>query len=329
MSMANCKFCQHPFTKGDHSVDKNPFRNLAQAIRVMNNYADVVDIEFIIQTRPPERRPNQNISNYDTTRSRCSTVSVAFTSEGTGDKYGSLGSCNWENSMSDNRRSLCPSMAISVIVAVLLVPLPAHAQIIVNGSFEQPATSTAVTVNGPANTTGLPGWTVGLVSIDVVNAAGNGFVTGPAYADAQYVDLDGSPGPGQISQTLATTLGQSYILSFAYGNNVVGAQSSNPGATVALTGSNLAPFTVNHSTSTTSNINWTLFSGQFTATGTTAALSFTSTSTGGNGGILLDAVSVTPVPEPGALALSAMSAIGWVTYWRRRWKQTRPARSSC
>jgi choice-of-anchor C domain-containing protein len=216
-------------------------------------------------------------------------------------------------------------MVTIAIVAAAFVPMSAHAQVIVNGSFEQPATSTVVTVNGPANTTGLPGWTVGLVSIDVVNATGNGFLTGPAFDGAQYLDLDGSPGPGQISQTFSTTVGQSYVLSFAYGNNTIGAQSPNPGATVTVTGSDLAPFTVNHSTSTTNNLDWTVFTGTFTATGTTAVLSFTSTSTGGNGGILLDAVSVTPVPEPGAFALVGMSAVGWPTFWRRRWQSNSPA----
>jgi choice-of-anchor C domain-containing protein len=226
--------------------------------------------------------------------------------------------------MSTNPLCTCRSMVTIAIVAAAFVPMSARAQVIVNGSFEQPTTNTAITVNGPANTTGLPGWTVGLVSIDVVNAAGNGFLTGPAFDGAQYVDLDGSPGPGEISQTLATVLGQSYSLSFAYGNNVVGAQSSNPGATVALTGSDLTPFTINHSTSTTSNLGWTVFTGTFTATGTSATLSFTSTSTGGNGGILLDAVSVTPVPEPGAFALVSMSTVGWVTFWRRRGQSITP-----
>jgi hypothetical protein len=30
----------------------------------------------------------------------------------------------------------------------------------------------------------------------------------------------------------------------------------------------------------------------------------------------------TTVPEPGALALSGIAAIGWVTFWRRRWQPT-------
>ena len=29
---------------------------------------------------------------------------------------------------------------------------------------------------------------------------------------------------------------------------------------------------------------------------------------------------ITAIPEPGTLALSGLAAIGWVTYWRRRWR---------
>jgi fibronectin-binding autotransporter adhesin len=35
--------------------------------------------------------------------------------------------------------------------------------------------------------------------------------------------------------------------------------------------------------------------------------------------------SPTPVPEPGTLALTGMAAIGWVTFWRRRWQSNGPA----
>src|SRR5258708_695057 len=33
----------------------------------------------------------------------------------------------------------------------------------------------------------------------------------------------------------------------------------------------------------------------------------------------------TAVPEPGTLALAGMAAIGWVTFWRRRWAPVRVA----
>jgi hypothetical protein len=31
-------------------------------------------------------------------------------------------------------------------------------------------------------------------------------------------------------------------------------------------------------------------------------------------------VSVSPVPEPGSVALLGGAAVGWVVYWRRKWR---------
>jgi hypothetical protein len=38
-------------------------------------------------------------------------------------------------------------------------------------------------------------------------------------------------------------------------------------------------------------------------------------------------LAVTGVPEPGSLALMGVAAIGWVTFWRRRWQSNGPSAS--
>src|SRR4051794_8493864 len=103
-------------------------------------------------------------------------------------------------------------------VALAAVAAPARAQVIQNGSFESPVVTSGsvTTVTGPGNTPGLPGWTVGPNSVDVV-APGAG--TAPAANLRQYLDLDGTPGPGQISQTFTTVPGLGYMMSFSYANN--------------------------------------------------------------------------------------------------------------
>ena len=35
-------------------------------------------------------------------------------------------------------------------------------------------------------------------------------------------------------------------------------------------------------------------------------------------------ITGTPIPEPGTLAMSGIAAIGWVTFWRRRWRRIAP-----
>jgi PEP-CTERM motif len=52
---------------------------------------------------------------------------------------------------------------------------------------------------------------------------------------------------------------------------------------------------------------------------TASGINFTATYLGGNGHDFV----LTAVPEPGALALGGLAAIGWVAYWRRRWARNR------
>ena len=41
----------------------------------------------------------------------------------------------------------------------------------------------------------------------------------PPTRVTSLIDLDGTPGPGELTQSFATTPGQTYELSFAYANN--------------------------------------------------------------------------------------------------------------
>src|SRR5207237_1280275 len=106
---------------------------------------------------------------------------------------------------------------LGVMALVLFVAATAHsAQILVNGSFEQPDLS----VSGFqefANGDPFPGWTIGGDSIDLYNDTG-GASLGTAYDGHQYVDLDGAA-PGQLTQTFATSAGTQYQFFFAYANN--------------------------------------------------------------------------------------------------------------
>ncbi|MEZ4706747.1 MAG: choice-of-anchor D domain-containing protein [Caldilineaceae bacterium] len=77
---------------------------------------------------------------------------------------------------------------------------------VVNGSFEM----------GPdgANQTNIPGWTVVSGNVDVWNGYFN--------PDGSYseLDLDGTPGPGTIEQTITgLSAGQSYFFEFSYATN--------------------------------------------------------------------------------------------------------------
>ncbi len=194
-----------------------------------------------------------------------------------------------------------------VLAAVLATGIHSTDAAIINGSFETPETDTFIYITAGQDTI-LP-WVVGLTGVDL-GSVNNGFIVGPAFEGTQSIDLDGSPGPGQLTQAFATTPGLLYAVTFAYANNYVN-QPGGASATVRLfdgLGDRLNQ-TVSHSSSVSGDLDWTVFDGQFTALQTTTSIEFTSLSgAGSQGGILLDGVSVEIVPEPASAALLLLGA---------------------
>ena len=202
-------------------------------------------------------------------------------------------------------------------VAIGLVPAAASAQLVANGGFEMPVIPGTCCNTVPPDS--LPGWNVTTGNVNVVNGTFNGTPSpGPnlAYQGTQYLDLVGQGGTGGISQGLTLTAGNLYNLTFAYSNNGF-APNESTSASASFLIDGLAG-TISHSTSTPTNLDWQIFSANFVATGPNI-LSFTNLTGGPNEGILLDAVSVTGVPEPGTWAMMVLGfgAIGFATRRRR------------
>src|SRR5690606_21829679 len=96
-----------------------------------------------------------------------------------------------------------------------------------------------------------------------------------AFEGNQYLDLVGEGGFGTISQTFNTVAGQSYNLSFYYSHNLFsGLQSASANFTVG--GVDLVD-SITHSTGSTSNLDWLLYSGNFVATNSSTILTFNNT----------------------------------------------------
>jgi hypothetical protein len=93
--------------------------------------------------------------------------------------------------------------------ALLSLPLLANANLLVNGSFEDPGVNPGTwTIYGS-----VPGWTV-TNGMEVRNAN-----AGTAQDGANYVEMDGNVN-STFAQSVATTAGQWYTLSFWYSNRV-------------------------------------------------------------------------------------------------------------
>ena len=201
---------------------------------------------------------------------------------------------------------------LMLTTGIALSALGAQAQNLVqNGSFEM-LTNTSVSggyavIN--AGSTNITGWTVGGNSVDVINGA-FGAISGNS------IDMLGSPGPGSLSQTVNTVIGQTYDISFALSYNSVPQNGTvlfslnNDPASSFSAASNTAPFTT--------------IAFQYMATQALTTLTFASTGGAGGSGVVLDnvaMVSAVPEPETYAMMLAGLGLMGAVAR-RRKAKQT-------
>lgn len=208
---------------------------------------------------------------------------------------------------------------------------PARGELIVNGGFEEPY----LPDDGPTAVVFSPGEVVG-VGWEVLGASGSRLALGrvgyeepthPAvfniFEGRNAVDLTGpgTYGPDLgIRQAVATEAGVRYELSFSIGRlTMVGGPAwpyiSESTANLSINGGPLMAFT--NSDVTEGYVNWKRFTYTFIAAGASTTISFFNGTDGDNGAILLDAVSMTAVPEPSS-ALLAMLAIGGPLLLRAR-----------
>jgi hypothetical protein len=214
---------------------------------------------------------------------------------------------------------------IAAALALLAIISPVSANVLVNGSFEVPFIGTdfyqnyGTFSNNPWAGPSFSGWTIKPgTNVDIVNPSGIGAWGAPAYDGAQILDLVGYGSDGGIQQKFSTVFGETYAFSFAYANNL-----GTPGAAADfhIFGANpLLAGSITHSTSGTGNLDWTTYSGTFVADSTTTGLRFNTTFGANNGGILLDAVSVSAVPEASTwiMMLIGFAGIGFAAYRRAR-----------
>jgi hypothetical protein len=223
-----------------------------------------------------------------------------------------------------------------------LSALPASADtvnLLVNGSFENPAFPGASNCgpysnclgfhNGVAGQDNIAGWQ--LIGKGGVDLDGNPIPGAPAtilllnsnYVEPdlasgltlnfhpqdgfQSVDLTGEGNQGTtngIKQSVATTPGSTYDLRFWLGHQY----SSAPGYTLgpgslALYIDGTLVGTYDNSLNTFEDVTWTPFSYSFTAVSSSTVIAFLNNTPEGNNYAGLDNVSLTAVPEPSSLIL--------------------------
>jgi Protein of unknown function (DUF642)/PEP-CTERM motif len=208
------------------------------------------------------------------------------------------------------------------ILAVLLGTLAATAassdasatSIVTNGSFED---TTHFAANGddtmslPVGSTAMAGWTVTSNLSAWIGPANPFGLT--AQSGSYFLDLTDyhDTGPyGGVSQSIATTVGGHYALSFYLGSSP---EYGLPDSIVASAGLTTGTFT---SANSTPNF-WQLETLLFTAASPSTVISLVGNS--GTSYIGLDNVAVTAVPEPSSWAMMILGfmGVGFMAYRRK------------
>jgi hypothetical protein len=207
-------------------------------------------------------------------------------------------------------------------LAALWFACTAHANLLVNGSFESGAfvNQGNDTMSPPVGSTVITGWTV---ATDVIAWIGPTNPFGLTASDGSFfLDLtnyQAGPPFGGVTQTIATVPGAVYSLSFDLGSSTFWGR---PDALTASAAGTSMTFTA---PSTGTNNDWQHETMGFTATG--AATTITLQGTTGINYIGLDNASVdlvslpvgaVPEPETWALLLGGLAAVGGVARRRTR-----------
>ncbi|KRQ94754.1 hypothetical protein CQ12_04295 [Bradyrhizobium jicamae] len=200
-------------------------------------------------------------------------------------------------------------LSSTLAATILFNAHSAHANLVVNGGFENGVNPGSFTTLNAADSSSISGWTVTGGSIDYIGSYWQ------ASEGSRSIDLNGLSQGTIAQQTLATVVGQQYLISFDLaGNPDLGPTIKTIGVSIGDSG--LQTFTFDSTGTSHSNMGWITESFLYTATGT-SIITFQSLTIGPTGnenfaayGPALDNVSVTAVPEASTWAMMILGFVG-------------------
>jgi choice-of-anchor C domain-containing protein len=202
---------------------------------------------------------------------------------------------------------------IAALIALVALPLNALAAgAVTNGSFEEGAFSGGAfetLVAGSANAGAMTGWTVTDGTVDWIDYYWT------SADGSRSLDMNGTPSGavgtvGVISQTLATTVNNTYVVQFSLaGNPTCGPDKKTLIVSATGAASESKDFT-NTSSTTYADMGWVQMAYSFVATGSSTTLTFAADPTNtSNCGPALDNVTTTETAAGGASCKDG----GWQT----------------
>lgn len=222
------------------------------------------------------------------------------------------------------------NIKVRLVSAILTVVLPGvlSAASIVNGSFESPTVPAGSFSNFNTGSTAITGWTVVGPQVSVVSGTftQNGY-NFPAESGSQWLDLTGNGANSDsngVMQTVSTTPGTSYTLSYFVGNVV------NPGGDFGTTSTvdvyvngALVQTAVNSGGGNT--LTWEQFQTTFVANSSSTVIAFLNGDPASDDSNGLDNVvlagTMNSVPEPSSVPFLAV--IAFVAVGRLLWPKLR------
>jgi hypothetical protein len=225
------------------------------------------------------------------------------------------------------RRLTLTAIAVALLAGTAF---EANAASILNGSFETPVVSPTGFTSFPVGGSTLTDWSVTGATGQEVAIVGGSFsqngVTFNAQDGIQWLDLTGSGSNSTegVAQTVATTAGHLYSLSF-YVGNTTGGSIFGTTSTVNVSINGTPTFTDTNSTADLTGLNWQLFTQTFTAAGATTTLDFingdpSNDNSNGLDNVVLNDLGPAVVPLPATLPLFAtgLGALGLLGRRRMR-----------
>ena len=204
---------------------------------------------------------------------------------------------------------------ILALALTLSIGSAATANLIVNGSFEDPPVPGGYEYV-PGGLTTITGWSTIFTGVERYDPGIYG--AGSASDGVLLIDLntDDFVAGGGIEQTISTIIGQYYLLTFDLGTWLGYGRSGSGNVTASAAGTNQS-FSVQNLNPTTA---WTAQSLQFTASSAATLVSFTNFDIPRENFSLIDNIFVTEsvVPEPSTALLLALGLAGLCVRRRQR-----------